>query len=299
MTTQTHNQQCVIQEMPLGKVPGPRAAIILKDPVSSLEASAIAYERDYTWSCPTMWQLFCRWCCNQQPRPTRHCSLQYRLPDSNICTGARIELPAPDVLRGFLREVCSMSYTQMVGPCHKNRPDARTMLVFVTAAWSQDLKEKNELLTGKIPGNLCVVAEHKHLLEKNEQMQSLLEMAEKANTVLQSQLQDFENERSLNATIMCRKDAEIAMLRQENNRLQMACDVDANGRIPEAALRTPTSPLSLRSEPMSPLENVDMDTNLTYEDVANLLCDEDVDWHNELQFPLELQVHPDNVVTMH
>ena len=300
MTAQT--QQYVIQEMPAGKEKGCRAALILKDPDSSLEGSAIAYETEYKGSCPTMWQLFCAWCGNQQPRPTRHCSLQCRLPDTNSCTEAKIEMVAPDVLRRFLREICSMSYTQLVGPCQKNRPDARTMLVFVAAAWSHDLKEKNDLLAGKIPGNL--VAEHKHLLEQNEQMKTLLEMVEKANAILQSQhtdfLQDVANERSLNATLICRKDAEIALLKQENNRLQMACNVDANGRIPEAALRTPTSPLSLRSEPMSPPQNVDMDTGLTYEEVANLFCDEgDVDWHNELQFALDLRVHPDNVVTMH
>lgn len=296
-------QQSVIQEYPAASKmdQGHRSAAILKDPGASLEGSAIVYERQpRPKGCPTMWQLFATWVKNQQPIPTCHCSLQYRLPDANSCTSARVEMVAPDVLCRFLREICSMSHTQLSGPCQKQRPDARTMLVFVAAAWSHDAKEKNELLAGKVPGT--IVAEHRHLLEQTKQMKSLLEMLENANAQLQSQhadfLRDVANERSLNVTLVCRKDAEIAMLKEENNRLQMACNVDATGRLSDAAMMTPTSPLSLRSEPMSPPQNVDMKTDLTLEDVANLFCDEsDVDWHNELQFAME--VHPDNVVIMH
>jgi hypothetical protein len=68
--------------------------------------------------------------------------------------------------------------------------------------------------------------------------------------------------------------------------------------LPDAAMMTPTSPLSLRSEPMSPHQNVDMESRLSLEEVASLFCEEsDVDWHNELQFAME--VPPSNVVIMH
>jgi hypothetical protein len=296
-------QQYVLQEAPVaGKMEqGHRAAIILKDPGASLEGSAIVYERQPRHKgCPTMWQVFAEWVRAQQPIPTCHCSLQYRLPDANSCTNGKVEMVAPDVMCRFLREICSMSHTQLMGASQKQRPDARTMLVFVAAAWSHDVKEKNELLAGKVPST--IVAEHQRLLEQTEQMKSLLELLENTNAQLQSQHEDFlrdvANERSLNATLICRKDAEIAMLKEENSRLQMACNVDATGRLPDAAMMTPTSPLSLRSEPMSPHQNVDMESRLSLEEVASLFCEEsDVDWHNELQFAME--VHPDNVVIMH